>query len=107
MKKQSFSYQDKQRLIKHVANLYTREFVFLHCHNKYILQEKGSKYANASDFVGFVNDVLELLTKEHKQILVNDFFDQKDRSWWTEYYSKTTYYRIKSTAMHEFLHCLQ
>lgn len=55
-----------------------------------------------------VEYALSLLKKEEKRIFENDFLDnQQQKYWWRNYYSKSTYYRLKYQAMKTFLHCFK
>lgn len=101
-----YSFQQKQALIRHLASLYQKQCVVLSYKNHKILKENSEEYQGAFHFINFIDGTLELLIKEHKEILVNDYFQQEDKGWWQQYYSKTTYYRIKTNAMNDFLHCL-
>lgn len=46
------------------------------------------------------------LTSEEKRILHADYIDQLEKNWWMEYYSRTSYYRIKEVALRRFINCL-
>ena len=102
----NYNFSDKQALMKHLALIYQRQHTVLRYKSGFILKENSKEYQIAFHFIDFIDSTLELLLKEHKDILVNDFFYQKERNWWNKYYSKTTYYRIKATAMNDFLRCL-
>ncbi|MGN1399275.1 MAG: MG284/MPN403 family protein [Erysipelotrichaceae bacterium] len=48
------------------------------------------------------------LNIEEKRIFDNDFLNkQQPKYWWRNYYSKSTYYRLKYKAMKTFLHCFK
>lgn len=47
------------------------------------------------------------LPTEYREIIFNDFINEKNHDWWTEYYSKSTYYRLKFRAMDELLNNLK
>ena len=43
------------------------------------------------------------LSAVSREIIYNEFMCDKPHDWWTSYYSKSTYYRLKSAAMDELL----
>lgn len=56
-------------------------------------------------FVDDVNQAFLNLDNLDKEIINNDFFTPCKYEWWKKYYSRSTYYRLKSKAMSEFLRC--
>ncbi len=101
-----YTFQDKQAIIGHLAFLYKKQSLHVHDPSKIFQENQYTNFSQMQAFIAYIDGALELLEKEHKDILVRDFFQGKERNWWSSYYSKTTYYRIKSTAMNEFLRCL-
>lgn len=57
-------------------------------------------------YIYYVRVILEELSKDERRILVRDFIETSDRNWWMDYYSKSTYYRLKNEAIKHFLDCL-
>lgn len=49
---------------------------------------------------------IDQLNEDERRILVTEFIDGKHNNWWMEYFSKTSYYRIKRNALTRFIHCL-
>lgn len=49
---------------------------------------------------------IEQLSKDERRILINEFIECEDKNWWMEFFSKTSYYRIKRNALTRFIHCL-
>ena len=58
----------------------------------------------ASRYVFNVRRVLNELSKENREIIVNEFFSEKTNSnWWNKYYSSSTYYRKRYFAIKSFM----
>lgn len=53
-----------------------------------------------------IKSALEYLTVEEKRILHADYIEGLEKNWWMEFYSKTSYYRIKYAALKRFINCL-
>lgn len=47
--------------------------------------------------------VIKKLSQDSQMIIVNEFVLQKEKEWWIEYFSRSTYYRLKTRAMEEAL----
>lgn len=57
--------------------------------------------------VKYINDVKNALNKinpVHREFVIKEFFDKnRNQYWWADRYSKSTYYRIRSIAIKNFL----
>lgn len=60
-----------------------------------------AKEVNADS--GLIDYTISCLDEESQRILYFDFVYRNDKYWWREYYSKSTYYRLKNIAMDAFL----
>jgi hypothetical protein len=49
---------------------------------------------------------LERLSEDERRILTKELIETEAPNWWMEYFSKSTYYRIKHRAYTRFIHCL-
>lgn len=47
--------------------------------------------------------VISQLNADAQKIIYFDFVYRSDQNWWREYYSKSTYYRIKNVALDDFI----
>ena len=54
--------------------------------------------------------ILSCLSEESRRIIEKDFLYKHKKDWWVLYYSRSTYYRLKTRAMEEILYyfnCLE
>ena len=54
--------------------------------------------------------ILSCLSEESRRIIEKDFLYKDKKDWWVLYYSRSTYYRLKTRAMEEVLYyfnCLE
>lgn len=54
--------------------------------------------------------ILSCLSEESRRIIEKDFLYKEKKDWWVLYYSRSTYYRLKTRAMEEILYyfnCLE
>ena len=58
------------------------------------------------DYLFLIHETLGRLSEEEQSVLRNDFLSPLSKNWWIEYYSKSTYYRLRHCAVDRFLHCL-
>lgn len=47
--------------------------------------------------------IIKALSPDSQVIITNEFIDQKEDDWWVDYYSRATYYRLKTRALEEVL----
>ena len=47
--------------------------------------------------------IIKALSHDSQLIIVNEYVEQKENEWWVDYYSRATYYRLKTRALEEFL----
>lgn len=47
--------------------------------------------------------MIQALSPESQLIITNEFVLQKNHEWWLEFYSRATYYRLKTRALEEIL----
>lgn len=57
-------------------------------------------------YVFWIEKSLSDLSEDERLILVQENLENASKSWWMEYFSKSTYYRIKYRAMSRFIDCL-
>lgn len=53
-----------------------------------------------------IQSSIEQLSQDERRILMSEYIDCVEKNWWMEYFSKTSYYRIKRRALSRFIHCL-
>ncbi len=53
-----------------------------------------------------IESSIEQLTQDERRILISEYIECTDKNWWMEFFSKTSYYRIKRRALTRFIHCL-
>ena len=47
--------------------------------------------------------IIKALRPDSQIIITNEFVDQKEDDWWVDFYSRATYYRLKTRALEEVL----
>jgi len=90
------TFKEKERLIVYLMTKYT--FLKANYNTEF--------YCLESDLVLLINYALRHLDEDSLRIINNDFIEIKKKYWWNEYYSRTTYYRLKNKAMMLFINCL-
>lgn len=56
--------------------------------------------------VRIIDQIISFLDEDSRLIITNEFMYKSKNSWYLDYYSKSTYYRLKNEAMINFLDCL-
>jgi len=97
------SHNDQTILISFHASLYRS----LQSRLRYT-SEISLKHLTQDDqvYLFLIQEALKRLSQEEQRLLCNDFLSPLSKNWWMEYYSKSTYYRLRYLAVDRFLHCL-
>jgi len=97
------SHHDQVILISFHATLYRS----LQSRQKYH-REVTLKNISSGDqaYLFLIQESLKRLSQEEQRCLINDFLSPLSKNWWMEYYSKSTYYRLRYLAGARFLDCL-
>jgi len=71
------------------------------------VEKQLDKYIQSKDelkqIIETFHIVINKLSKDSQTIIINEFIFQRDKDWWIEYFSRSTYYRLKTRAMEEAL----
>ncbi len=59
------------------------------------------------DFYRYIQYAIDQLDEDSKMIIFNDFMAKNKHNWYLDYYSISTYYRLRTTAINKFLDCLE
>ena len=95
-----FTFSQRIRLINYLFDL-ARKQRFQQ--DRLLVRESlNDKYSEAM-LTEILDSVLDILDEESRRIMVNDFKVRADKQWWQHFYSRSTYYRLKTKATEEFL----
>ena len=95
------TYQEKEQLVKFLFDKRNRILAL----SPY--QVNDSDRRKSDELFDRINYAYRHCEDEHRKILENEFILHMNKDWWYDYYSRSTYYRMKQRAMDEFLHCLE
>lgn len=56
--------------------------------------------------IRLVDDVFESLNDEQRLIIENDYLKPNYKEWWRQYYSRSTFYRMRKKAIDDMLYYL-
>lgn len=85
------------------------DYLFEHYHS---IKKEPFFYMNEEELYAghmlkdLVNEAINQLDYDSRLILDKDYVQNHDRNWWMEYYSKSTYYRLREKSINRFLRCL-
>lgn len=123
----TLTFKQKQRAVKDLFKQYHRAKLKLYClenMNYYpqlnggIIKENKNQYKRSMTerLNGTIEDkdelrslvssfemIINALSQDSQLIIKNEFVEQRNDEWWIDYYSRATYYRLKTRALEEFL----
>lgn len=53
-----------------------------------------------------IQSSIQQLSQDERRILMSEYIECVEKNWWMDYFSKTSYYRIKRRALSRFIDCL-
>lgn len=109
------SFKDREALIREVASEYNKSKIIeikgVGLLSKDVVGEKQENYIDSKDKYLYyyslqnrIDYVLEKLDLECSEFIKKEFFSNRhSNNWWINYYSRSTYYRLKKKSMERFL----
>lgn len=78
-------------------------YIFRHYRRHLAMVQGKLLRESLADLATMIDYALQELAAEERFILEQEFILQSHGIWWMEYYSKSTYYRLKGKALARFL----
>lgn len=75
-------------------------------YNKSVAERLNSRIEDKDELKSLISSfevVIEALSQDSRLIIINEFVEQKGDEWWIDFYSRATYYRLKTRALEEVL----
>ena len=94
--KEEYSFQERRKLLKYIFDLRSRR-----------LLANCLKDSEEDRLVRYLDEAVQLLDSDGRNIIRNDFMSPSAANWWQSYYARTTYYRLKNSAMKELMAVLK
>ncbi len=70
-------------------------------------KRNSKQYKDDAAYVYAIDRVLNDCQRSTRNIIMHEYLtSEDDTNWYLDYYSRTTYYRMKKKAVEEFVHCL-
>lgn len=88
----SMTFKEMESIIKYLVSLQKRQEIW---------EVSEGSMKTIVDLAMLTMNEDELHIFKHEFILISRKY------WWEEFYSKSTFYRVKKSAMVKFLHCLR
>ncbi len=72
-----------------------------------IIKNNDRRIEHDVRYVQYIDAMIDYCTPESQKILKNEYFEPVVKVWSNEYYSRSTWYRLKKKAVEEFIDCLE
>lgn len=123
----TLTFKQKQDAVKNLFKQYHRAKLKLYClenvnyypqvsagviretkryYKKSVAERLNSRIENKDELKSLISSfeiIIKALSPDSQVIITNEFIDQKEDDWWVDYYSRATYYRLKTRALEEVL----
>lgn len=107
MIEKSLTAEGKEKIVRYIGEVYQRSrrrmdvYEFQNC-----VHENQQVYDCDQGMVHLIDRTLADCSPETRCIIRREYLEAHRKSWYTEYFSKTAYYRLKKIAVVEFIDCL-
>ena len=99
---------EEREIISYISRNYSNSL------KKKLIYNGFDKESNKNEdaIFDYAEEVLKLLDKEYSNIIMNEFLlkntpKRVDKQWYLEYYSQSTFRRLKKAAIKEFIRCIK
>lgn len=99
----NLSCRELEKIVNHIGVLYKKSVLR---NNSLTLNEQGKTYKDDKQLICAINSCLNECSKDTKCIIENEYLKNMDNYWYLEYYTKSTFYRLKKKAVKEFIDCM-
>ena len=104
---ENLSFQQKEQIVRYLMKCYRKSSNRIHryeiCDS---VRENFEIYRYDKTTCMLVDDALQELTQDERKIIRYDYMHPKEGQWYLEYFSRSTYHRLKVQAVDKFLRCL-
>ena len=103
----SLTFKQQDEIVNYIIRLYKKADSRIKL-EEMIKSDEKSRNISKNDLImiKIVSDALFELNEDYQRIIQNDYIIKQKPIWIYDYYTKSTYYRLKHKAIEEFLHCL-
>ena len=105
--KTELSESAKRKVVERFGVMYRRALKRMDIlENTGCICEDAAGYRSEADLVFLVNRALEDCSQDTQCIIKNEYLKVSDPYWYEQYYTRSTYYRLKREAVDEFVESL-
>ena len=105
--KKSMTESAKRKVAERIGALYRKSLKHMDImSNTDCIREGTAVFRSEADLVYLVDRALQDCSRDTRFIIRNDYLKVSDPYWYEEFYSRSTYYRLKKEAISEFLESL-
>ena len=101
--------REQEGVIRYLTQCYRKSCQRLKLH-RFLTPEKKQEHKDQQQCdeltVALYESALEAMPETYREIIVREFLDESADGWFYNYYAKSTFYRLRQRAIHEFMDCL-
>ena len=95
-----------EAIVKQIAKVYNQLSHVYDADQLFVSEHNDERVAEAMEFMGQIESILNQMHHDKALILWNDYFSKRESKWFFNYFAKSTYYRLRSAAIDEFVRCV-
>lgn len=106
MLSKELQFEDKKLILEKLSECYLKSSRRVQIYKFQGINEESAQYKGDLTVLQMIEISLEACSKNTQMIIKNEYFTYKQHDWYLDYYSKSSFYRLKKLAIIEFIDCL-
>ncbi len=104
---ENLTMQQKEQIMNYLMKCYRKSSYRAKQYEQFdMIAENQATYRYDKTTCLLVEVALQEMDTDEKRIITHDFMYPENNQWYLEYYTRSTYYRLKNRAIDKFLRCL-
>lgn len=99
-------FEDKKIILQKLSECYLKSHRRIEIYKYQGVCEESTQYQADCALLQMIQITLDACSEHTKMIIKNEYFNLKKHEWYLEYYSRSSFYRLKKQAIIEFIDCL-
>ncbi|MFV0479536.1 MAG: MG284/MPN403 family protein [Anaerorhabdus sp.] len=95
--------KDKEKVICYMFDSYRKSKRKMEARMNWKIEEKSEEYGDAYSFTTLIENAMETCSEDTQRIFNGEYVEKLHGNWYLEYYSRSTFYRLKHQAIDEFI----
>ena len=99
----TLTYKQEKVILMYLMELYCKAQTITELYRKEGTMEQNTvKFNQQASFIDLIDRTVNSCTPAARFIIIHEYIRKDGSDWYIPYYARSTFYRLKKTAVHEF-----